>query len=203
VAKERLKSPRVRLFVALDLPEQVREALVAWQAAELEPVPELRVTPAQNLHVTLVFLGWQRERDAEPIVDALAGLRTPAPELAFEPEVVPKGKSRRRPGLFALQTGGEGALAVHVEVSGRLAEAGFYKPEKRPFWSHVTVARVRAERRGSKRPALVSKWPGRLPEGLLRPFEAVRVRLYRSILRPQGAEYQPAAQIELPHGGER
>jgi 2'-5' RNA ligase len=203
VAKERLKSPRVRLFVALDLPEQVREALVTWQVEELEPVPELRVTPPRNLHITLVFLGWQRERDAEPIVDALAGLRTPAPELAFEPEVVPKGKSRRRPGLFALQTGGEGALAVHVEVSDRLAEAGFYKPEKRPFWSHVTVARVRAERRGSKRPALVSKSPGRLPEGLLEPFLSDRVRLYRSILRPQGAVYEPVAQIELPHGGER
>ena len=202
MAKERLKSPRVRLFVALDLPDAIREGIVAWQLAELEPVPELRVVPPENLHVTLAFLGWQRERDVEPIIAALADLRTPAPELAFEPELAPKGRSRRRPGLFALETRGEGAAGVQAEVSERLVEARFYEPEKRPFWSHVTVARVRAERRGSKRPALVSRWPGRPPEELLRPFEAVRVRLYRSILRPQGAQYVPVAQIELPRGGE-
>ena len=42
VAKERLKSPRARLFVALDLPEDVRDGLAAWQrdqvtAEELRP----------------------------------------------------------------------------------------------------------------------------------------------------------------------
>jgi RNA 2',3'-cyclic 3'-phosphodiesterase len=202
VAKERLKSPRVRLFVALDLPEAIREAIVAWQRAELEPVPELRVVPPGNLHVTLVFLGWQRERDIEPIMAALGDLGTQAPELAFVPEVAARGGTKSRPRLFALETSGEGAAGVQAEVEERLVSARFYEPEKRPFWSHVTVARVRAERRGSKRPALVSRWPGRLPEGLLSPFEAVRVRLYRSILRSQGAEYTPVAQIELPRGGE-
>jgi 2'-5' RNA ligase len=203
VAKERLKSPRVRLFVALDLPDQVRDAIVAWQQAELEPVPELRVVPPQNLHVTLAFLGWQRERDVEPIIGALADLATPAPELAFVPEVAAKGRSKSRPGLFALETSGEGAGPVQAEVERRLVGARFYEPEKRPFWSHVTVARVRTEKRGSKRPMLVSRPPERLPEALLQPFFSDRVRLYRSILRPQGAEYTPVAQTELPHGGER
>jgi RNA 2',3'-cyclic 3'-phosphodiesterase len=203
VAKERLKSPRVRLFVALDLPDPVRNAIVAWQQAELEPVPELRVVPPQNLHVTLAFLGWQRERDVEPIFGALADLETQAPELSFVPEVAAKGKTKSRPGLFALETSGEGAAPVQAEVERRLVDAGCYKPEKRPFWSHVTVARVRTEKRGSKRPMLVSKPPERLPDGLLQPFFSDRVRLYRSILRPQGAEYTPVAQTELPRSGER
>jgi 2'-5' RNA ligase len=202
VAKERLKSPRVRLFVALDLPDATREAIVAWQRSELEPVPELRVVPPENLHITLAFLGWQRERDVEPILATLAELRTPAPELAFEPEVAARGRTKARPGLFALETRGEGAAPVQSEVEQRLVSAGFYEPEKRPFWSHVTVARVRTEKRGSKRPMLVSRPPERLPEGLLQPFFSDRVRLYRSILRPEGAQYSPVAQIELPHGSE-
>jgi 2'-5' RNA ligase len=200
VAKERLKSPRVRLFVALDLPDEVREGVVAWQRAELEPIPVLRPIAPDNLHITLVFLGYHRQRDAGTIARLLADLPTPAPRLRFEPEPVPV--PRGRPRLFALATSGEGAEAVQAEVEGRLVEAGFYEPEKRPFWSHVTVARVRPERRGSKKPARVTIPPRRLPEELLRPFLSDRVRLYRSILRSQGAQYTPVAEVELPRGGE-
>jgi len=65
----------------------------------------------------------------------------------------------------------------------------------------VTVARVRREERGSRRPAPVSKPPGALPKELLRPFDGVRLTLYRSQLQPQGAQYTPLAQVELPAGG--
>ena len=41
MAKERLKSPRARLFVALDLPDRVRDGLVAWQREALTD-PALR-----------------------------------------------------------------------------------------------------------------------------------------------------------------
>jgi hypothetical protein len=35
MTKERLKSPRARLFVALDLPDEVRDGLVVWQREAL------------------------------------------------------------------------------------------------------------------------------------------------------------------------
>jgi 2'-5' RNA ligase len=82
-----------------------------------------------------------------------------------------------------------------------LVEAGLYVPEKRPYWPHVTVARVRREERGSKRPAHVSSAPGALPKELLQPFDGVRITLYRSQLQPRGAQYTPLAQVELPARG--
>ena len=198
MTKERLKSPRARLFVALDLPDEIREEVVAWQQRELVD-PALRVVPAQNLHITLVFLDWQAERDIEPIAELLQNLPLAAPRLRFEPEPVGKGSSRRRPSLFALDAPSEGAVAVHEEIAGRLVAAGFYERENRPFWSHVTVARVKGERRGSRKPRAVETFPGPLPERLtVHPFDAVRVSLYRSNLRPQGAEYVLLAQTELP-----
>jgi hypothetical protein len=43
----------------------------------------------------------------------------------------------------------------------------------------------------------VSGPPPPLPDELLEPFGGVRVTLYRSILRPQGAEYLPLASLDL------
>jgi 2'-5' RNA ligase len=44
VAKERLKSPRARLFVALDLPDRVREGLAEWQRTSLSEIRSRRLS---------------------------------------------------------------------------------------------------------------------------------------------------------------
>jgi 2'-5' RNA ligase len=195
VAKERLKSPRARLFVALDLPEEVRAELVAWQGTFTDPA--LRPVKPESLHMTLVFLGYHPEKEIERIAEAALGIEAPAPEieLAPEPVGVPRG---RRPRLFALDAPSEGAVELQSRVEQRLVEARYYEPEKRPFWPHLTVARVRPEKRGSRKPALVEGPPAPLPEHtFLRPIPLVRLVLFRSHLRPQGAEYVPLAEKDL------
>jgi RNA 2',3'-cyclic 3'-phosphodiesterase len=91
------------------------------------------------------------------------------------------------------------AAAVELQrgLADRLVAAGLHEPEKRAFWPHLTVARVRAEGRGSRRPSAVTKRPGDLPLGLKHPFGSVRLTLYRSELQPGGSKYVPLAQIEL------
>jgi RNA 2',3'-cyclic 3'-phosphodiesterase len=197
VAKERLKSPRARLFVALDLPEDVREALVEWQGHALTD-PALRPVKPEALHMTLVFIGYRAEKDIERIADAALGVEAPAPEMRLEPEPVgvPHG---RRPRLFAIDAPSEGAVALQGEVEGRLVEAGLYSPEKRPFWPHLTVARVRPEKKGGRKPALVENLPGSLTGTDVR-FRPTRLVLFRSHLRPSGAEYEPIAERELAAG---
>jgi 2'-5' RNA ligase len=209
VAKERLKSPRARLFVALDLPEAVRAGLAAWQREELT-AEELRPANAETLHMTLAFLGHHPERQVERIAAVATDVTVPAPEVRLLPDPVPVPRSRPR--LFAIDARSEGSIALQAEVEAKLVDAGFYKPEKRDFWPHLTVARVRSERRpleerGKRgrrrygRPMRVENPPGPLPEALLEPFYAVRVALYRSHLRRTGAEYVPVATVELPIPG--
>jgi RNA 2',3'-cyclic 3'-phosphodiesterase len=194
VAKERLKSPRARLFVALDLPDEVREGIVAWQRSELGD-PALRPVKPESLHMTLVFLGYHPEKEIDRIAEA-ALVDATAPEIRLEPYSVgvPRGK---RPRLFALDAPSEGAVELQSRVERGLVEGRFYEPEKRPFWPHLTVARVKPEKRGGRKPALVERAPGPLPEQLFRPFSALRLTLYRSHLRPQGAEYIPLAAKDL------
>jgi len=195
MAKERLKSPRARLFVALDLPDEVRERIVAWGREALAD-PALRPVAPESLHITLAFLGHRPEKEIERIATAVEESAAPAPwvELRDPEQRPPRGRAR----LFALPAISPGAEALQAGLQQRLVEEGFYEPEKRPFWPHVTVARVRPEARGSRRPAVVSEPPGPLPPELSEPRIAVRMTLYRSVLQPTGARYVPLAQVELP-----
>jgi 2'-5' RNA ligase len=195
MTKERLKSPRARLFVALDLPDAVRDGLSAWQRDGLGD-EALRPVRTEALHVTLCFLAYQPEREIERIGSLVLGLRPRPVELRFRPD--PVAVPRGRPRLYAAAAESAAAEEVAAEVCGRLEEARLYKPEKRPFWPHVTVARVRPKKGRRNKPRRIQVPPGALPEALLEPFRAVRVTLYRSFLRPSGAEYVPLAGLDLP-----
>ena len=195
MAKERLKSPRVRLFVALDLPGELRAGVAAWGGEALAD-PALRPVAPQALHITLAFLGSRPEEEIEPIAAMVRENAGPAPWVELRDPVArpPRGRAR----LYALPALSPGAEALQAGIGQGLAEAGFYEPEKRPFWPHVTVARVRPEARGSRRPAVVSEPPGKLAEGLSEARICRRMTLYRSELQPTGARYVPLAQVQLP-----
>ena len=202
MAKERLGSPRGRLFVALDLPGEVRDGLADWQRRELSD-PALRVVPAENLHITLVFLGWQAEKDFERIADAALGRDeppSPAPEVELLPDPVgsPAGQASAPVRDRGARAGRRGAAGRGLGAAA--SGAGFYKPEKRPFWTHLTVARVKPERKGGRKPALVERPPGPLPEQMFASFRPTRLVVFRSHLHPSGARYEPMAELELPTG---
>lgn len=199
--KERLGSPRLRLFVALELPDSVLDQVVAWQAQTFEERPDLRLLPRPSLHITLAFLGYQAKRDVERIAEvAFAEGGGPFELRAREVVEVPK----RRPRLYAvgLEEPGEALGSWQADLSGRLHEAGLYEPEKRAFWPHVTVARLKADQRhaGARRPAAPAEVRPELPEALRQAFQARRLTLYQSTLRPQGALYEPLAGLDLDSG---
>ncbi len=198
MARERLKSPRARLFVALDLPGRMRAGIAEWGREALAD-PALRPVPAESLHITLAFLGYLPEKEIPRLAEIVetSGGQAPTIELG-DPAPRPE---RGLPRLFVLPAASPATIALQAGLQEQLVETRLYEPEKRPFWPHITVARVRREERRSKRPALVSRPPGRLPQVLLQPTVCRRVTLYRSELQPQGAQYTPLAQVELPADG--
>ncbi|MFL5892330.1 MAG: RNA 2',3'-cyclic phosphodiesterase [Solirubrobacterales bacterium] len=205
MAKERLKSPPARLFVALDLPDRVRDGLEAWQAHALTD-PALRPVRPEALHVTLCFLNYHPERAIESIASVVTEVEPQSVEIRLQPD--PKAVPPRRPRLFAVEGDSLAASELQAELSDRLEKARFYKPEKREFWTHVTIARVRSERgsraRGGRgKPMRVESSPGPLPAELAEPFRAPRLALYRSFLRPSGAEYVRLAELNLTLAEER
>jgi RNA 2',3'-cyclic 3'-phosphodiesterase len=170
----------VRLFLALDLPEDVRAALARWGEASFRASPSLRQVAAADLHVTVAFLGWRPCAQAGEIWSAVRGAVSELALPRLEPGAVMPAP-RRRPRLLALDladpTGA--ATAWHRAVSDALAEARLYEPERRTFWPHVTLARAR---KGARVRA-----PREGPE--LRAFDATALTLYRSDLSAAGARY--------------
>jgi 2'-5' RNA ligase len=188
---ERPKSPRARLFVALDLPEDVLDALVAWRAGALSDRDDMRLLPPEALHVTLVFLGYRYEREVERI--AAIALGEPAGPFDLRAKGL-VGVPRGRPRLVALSLADtDGALIRWQELlSKRLEKARLYQPEKRAFWPHVTLARVK---RSARRPAPAPA--AEAPAALRGPIRPERATLYRSKLRREGAVYEPLESLDL------
>ena len=180
----------MRLFLALDLPETTRAELLGWRQRALAGRDDLRPLAPEALHVTLVFLGYLPEKKLEQTVTAaFEGIRDlSAPRLAVrDVRAVPP----RDPRLFAFDLSDEGgdATTLQAAASQALAAARLCRPEKRPFWPHVTFARVK---RGQRR---VPPVPGDdLPQT---PFAAAQVTLYRSHLSPRGARYEPLERVKL------
>jgi len=186
---EKTAPSSVRLFLALDLPEDVRAQLVEWQGRVFGGHGRsVRLVRPASLHVTLVFLGHHPPDQVEAIREAafsrLGGLVAPSLSCAAVKAVPP-----RRPRLWALDLAdpGEHSTAVQEAVAAPLAEGGWYEPEKRPFWPHVTVARVRAR----ERPPRIEAAPPQCA------FVASEVVLYRSRLSRGGADYEPLARLRL------
>jgi RNA 2',3'-cyclic 3'-phosphodiesterase len=180
------KPSKARLFVALDLPEDARAELVEWRARALTH-DDLRLVAPQGLHVTLAFLGYLPEEEIPRIIAAIPPAAGEAPVLrATGVKPVPP----RRPRLFALDLADEDGRAARIQagVSDALESLALYEPEERPFWPHVTLARVRKGRRVRAIEA---------PPPPAEPWRAEAVTLYRSILRREGARYEPLERVLL------
>jgi 2'-5' RNA ligase len=186
------------MFIALDLPEWVRQGIAEWGEEALAD-PALRAVGPESLHITLAFLGNRSGEEAERVAAIMEESVGPAPLVELLDPVARPERGRAR--LLALPALSPSAELIHQQLAGPLVAGGLYEPEKRPFWPHVTVARVRPEGRGSRRPARVERPPNQLPTGLAEAFYGVRMTLYGSELQPQGARYVPLAQVELPGAG--
>jgi 2'-5' RNA ligase len=175
-----------RLFVALELPDDVRAALAALGAAA-DPDVWRPVAP-DALHLTLAFLGSRPPADARAIARVLeAQAGTPAPRLALGAALLLP--PRRARVLTVALDDPEGTLGrLQARVSDGLAAAAVYAPEKRPFRPHVTVARLRPRARPPREVAA---------DAGSQPFTAAHLTLYRSQLHPKGVRYAAVARVSL------
>jgi RNA 2',3'-cyclic 3'-phosphodiesterase len=133
----------VRLFLAIDPPDRLREAVFRY--AEALPGPIRRV-PLDQLHLTLRFLGEVEEERVPGLVSALAAA-VPGPPIGLR--VVGGGAfpSAGRPRVLWAGIGGDvrsvEALAARIEDA--VTSTGLPRADH-PFRPHLTIARTRGGR---------------------------------------------------------
>jgi RNA 2',3'-cyclic 3'-phosphodiesterase len=176
----------VRLFVALDLPADVRSALAAWGRSAVGGDERLRLVAEDSLHVTLVFLG--ERPDPDPVAATVVAALDPVPEAPPLAVAEALWLSPRRPHVLtaALADPTGGLARLQAAVLGALVREAGHEAEKRAFRPHVTIARVRRRVRAFDVPAP--------PEAR---FVAPSVTLYRSVLGRGPAAYEPLASVPL------
>lgn len=183
-------SELLRLFVAAELPAEVREALAALQAElkrrGLEP---LRWVRPEGIHLTLKFLGETPADRLPAICKALAQAVKGVPPHRLSLGTPGSFGNRRGPQVLWVDLKGDLAVLGQLQrqVEEELKAVGFPR-EKRQFAPHLTIARVRPE---SAR-ALAARIAD-----LLRQVEPPRgevgvreISLIRSTLQPGGAVYE-------------
>jgi 2'-5' RNA ligase len=177
-----------RLFVALELPDALRESLGEWRRRVIGDERGLRAIPAGDLHVTLCFLGAQPAGEVPNILAVCERVRGwPAARLALGDALF---LPRRAPRVLAvgLDDAGGRLAAVQAELAQALGAGGWYRPDPRPFLAHATVARVR---RGAR--VRARELPAAAPQDAV----ADRVTLFRSTLGHGGARYEGVGSVAL------
>ena len=163
-------SERHRLFLALELPPEVVERLVAWGTSHL-----VRGRPVSSLHVTLAFLGSQPGSALGPIAGILRDESFAARPFRLEPL---RYRETRSVGMLVLGDPSGEATRLAERLHARLEARGLYRPESRPWLPHVTVVRFQ------ERPRLDPP----LPE--IGPFAPSGAAAFLSRLLPSGARYE-------------
>jgi 2'-5' RNA ligase len=130
----------LRLFVAIEIPDAVKDAVEAAFAPWREAFPKARWVPRENLHVTLKFLGRTWPRLTEWVPERMRAAATDVRPFTARLQGVgsfPSAKRGRALWAGFDDTDQIGALAAEIEKA--LVEE--FPAEKRPFHPHLTVAR--------------------------------------------------------------
>jgi 2'-5' RNA ligase len=188
----------VRLFVAIELPDDLRVRLSEMQRAlGCESLPVRWVRP-EGIHLTLKFLGEVPQDSIDAIGSALARAAMHHAPFRLEGRGIGTFPERGRPRVIWVGLLGdvERIVALARSVEEALAPLGF-PPEARRFSPHLTLGRFR----GSPH----ADWRLLLERSSGAPFGSFGVdgfSLFESRLKPEGAEYHALTRFRLGERGE-
>ena len=191
----------MRLFVAAEPSDSVRVAAASATQRLRERLESahadrgIRWIPAENLHLTVWFLGEVSEARSTAVLDALRpAMETRAFDLHLEGlgAFPPSGPPRVL--WIGVTHGLEDLARAHEEVGGRLQPWGF-APEGRAYSAHLTIARVKEPPHGAARAALRQALAHM-------PADAGQCRIasltvFRSRTGPRGSVYERRLRVPL------
>jgi 2'-5' RNA ligase len=187
----------VRLFVAADVPDEVRARLAEVQKRLGDlPLP-LRWARPEGIHLTLFFCGETPEARVEAMARAIEPVAAAAAPFRLEAHGVQSFPAHGRPRVLVFGLRGDVAAAARLKSAlDEAMKALGFTPDDRPFRPHLTLARAKEGRAGDWKTPLA-----REKDADGGGFEVRRLVLYESRLGPGGSQYRSVR--EFPFGAEQ
>jgi len=193
----------LRTFVAIPLSESVSQALGRLQRTLRTTCPAraVRWVTIENIHLTTHFLGDTLPDRVEPITEALSVVARNVPPFEFSAGKLGAFPNLRRPRVIWVGVADTTSwlALLHEVVSESLERLGIPR-DRRPFSPHLTLGRIR--RQASPEDARdVGKALTVTEAGTLGTVPVETIILFKSVLRPSGAEYSRLATLPLGKNG--
>jgi 2'-5' RNA ligase len=194
----------MRIFVALDVGEQVHERIGRFVEAVRSFEPNVRWVTAESLHVTLKFIGEAPNDTVKRIEAALREIRGRSFSLSFGGYGFFPNPSAAR--IFWVGIKSQAGLVQLASTVEKYLAATGIREETRSFSPHLTLARAPGGsgapgwRKGDRKNRLFSRLRERLEQVPAPEFGTVSVQeffLYQSQLSSKGAKYTKIARFEL------
>lgn len=183
-----------RVFSAIELPKDAQSLVEAYSARLAKEFPEARArwSKTEKIHLTVRFFGNVDDLALKEIVDAYKKRSAVFSPLRLSVEGTGVFPGPRRPKVLWLGVSGAKKLALlKSKIDDELAAAGF-GPEERDFKPHLTIARLKdppKARELAQRHLSLEFEPVR--------FNATRIVLLESVLKPTGPEYSLIESADL------
>jgi len=191
-------SERLRLFIAVTIPEDVKTKMGVAQAELRRTLPEriVRWARREQFHLTLRFLGDVEAARVEALGEAIRSACRGFGALHLRAERVGFFPNLRYPRVVWVGAQDQAQQLPRLQQAVELATEGFTSEAKeKAFTGHVTLARIK----GIKRPEAekLSAAAAGMADRLFGQWTAYQVELMRSELLPQGARHTSLASIAL------
>jgi 2'-5' RNA ligase len=177
----------MRLFIALDIPAEIRARIMEYLEHARELAPEARWARPESLHVTLKFVGQASDAKMQEIDGALAVVKAAPFEVSFASAgFFPAPKSPR---VFWIGVHADEALPQLAAAIDQAVEKLGFPREEKAYRPHLTLARAGSGTGGQHQlkplaPLLQAKTPPQFGTMTAREFF-----LYRSEPQRGGSRY--------------
>ncbi|HEY4707008.1 MAG TPA: RNA 2',3'-cyclic phosphodiesterase [Thermodesulfobacteriota bacterium] len=179
--------------MAIRIPAEVKERLRSVQAQLDRGPAAISWTRPESIHLTLKFLGEVDDNRIDEIGSALEKAAAGVAPLSLVVEGVGGFPTRKYPRVIWAGIRENAELKkLQLQVEEAISSLGF-EPEDRAFSPHLTLCRIKSTADGRKMGGLLAEVQPELKAG----FDVSSVVLFKSVLKPAGAEYTALKEIIL------
>ena len=168
----------MRLFIAIDIPEEIKEKISNFQ--KQIKMKGIKLVEKENLHITVKFLGEVDENLLNDILNL---------DLSIEPVKIKLNQLNVFPNMNYIRViwigaYGENLIKIFEDVDKKLSNLGFKK--EREYVPHLTIGRVKFIENKKQLKDKIEKFK----DVDFGEFEAKKLKLYKSTLTPNGPIYE-------------